>query len=73
MLKLGWQGSISVRLTLVESGSFFFQPLKLHLESPNLLVQLLLALLVLTLLLLCVSAEHACTFAQQLFLPTLDL
>ena len=43
MLRVGWPPSISDRLCSCEDGSFFFEPLQLHLQPADLLEQLGLA------------------------------
>ena len=40
MLNCWWVGSTSCRSTSAELGSFFFEPLQLHLQTPDLFVQL---------------------------------
>jgi len=62
-------------LTSIVPGSFFFQPLQLNLEPPDLLVEVRLKRLLLALLAATpsVAGEKPCTSFQQLTLPCADL
>src|SRR4030065_343650 len=73
MLTKARSRSIIARLTSIVAGSFFFEPLKLHLESPNLLIQLSLLALLPSLLLSTWPGEQAGPPFQQLLLPLADL
>ena len=73
MLRFAWSRSIRVRCTSTELGSFFFQPLQLHLQPADLLVQFGFPHRLLALAVGRAVAEHRRPLSQQLFLPSADL
>src|SRR4030042_3938770 len=73
MLNMARFRSIIARLASIVAGSFFFEPLKLHLESPDLLIEFSLLCFLLPLLLSARPGEQAGATLQQLLLPLADL
>ena len=69
MLKSGWSDSINWRLALLELGSFFFQPLKLHLEPTNLFIEFVFLDRLFSLFLPIELHEHLRPVPQELLLP----
>ena len=57
------------RLSRTEAGNFFFQPLKFHLEPPDLFIKFCFLRLLLPLLALAVAREDAGPAFQQLPFP----
>src|SRR5215207_9016295 len=73
MLNCSLLGSTSSRLRSTEAGNPFFQPLDLHVEPADLLVQLGLHGLPLLALALAAVAEQALDPVEELLLPLADL
>src|SRR5262249_11338061 len=73
MLKSGLSGSTRVRLRSAPTGSFFFQPLDLHVEPSDLLVELGLDGQALVPLAAASVAEERFDTVQELLLPLADL
>src|SRR5215213_222483 len=73
MLNLGWFGSIRDRLWSDAAGRFFFQPLDLHLEAADLLVELGLDGLSVLAFVLPPVAEEGIDAVKELLLPLADL
>src|SRR5690606_5131711 len=69
MLRAGCSVSIMPRLVSTEGGSFFFQPLQFHLESPDLLIEFRFLRCLLLPLLSPVPLKDLLPFFQELFLP----
>jgi hypothetical protein len=65
--------SIIARLAPLEARMFFPQPHKFHLESPNLFVEFRFPGNLFAPLSCSVTAEHHCSFLQELFLPATHL
>src|SRR5437868_15474328 len=63
---------MSDRFTSTETGSFFFEPLQLHLEPANLLIQLRLHCLGIDRSRLGTIAKDALSSCEQLLLPAMD-
>src|SRR6516164_6157008 len=73
MLKSGLSGSTRGRLRSTVAGSFFFQPLDLHVEPSNLLVELGLDGQALVPLAAAAVAEERFDAVEELLLPLADL
>src|SRR6516162_6523979 len=73
MLKSGLSGSTRGRLRSAAAGSFFFQPLDLHVEPSDLLVELGLEGQALVLLAAATIVEQRFDAIQELLLPLADL
>ena len=65
--------SIRGRLRSAEAGSFFFQPLNLHLEPADLLIEFGLDRLALVVVAAAPVAEQGFDAVQKLLLPVTDL
>jgi hypothetical protein len=71
-LNSAWPASISARRASAEGGSFFFEPFQLHLEPPDLLVQLPLHSLGVGAGGLGAVSEDTLRSSHQLLFPTVD-
>src|SRR4051794_12393870 len=69
MLNCGCPGSIRLRFTSTEQSSFFFQPVELHLELTDLLVEFALQVCVCSLLPLPTIRKCLSQVVQSLLLP----
>ena len=73
MLSWGFSGSTRGRLRSAAAGNFFFQPLDLHVEPTDLLVQFGLEGLALVPLASTAVAEERLGAVEELLLPLADL
>src|SRR6516165_373215 len=73
MLRSGWSGSTRGRLRSAPAGNFFFQPLDLHVEPSDLLVELGLDGQALVSLAAAAVAEERFDAVEELLLPLADL
>src|SRR6266446_9757780 len=72
MLNSGWPTSTSARCASTEAGHFFFEPVQLHFEPADLLVELGLDGLVVLGSGLATVAEQVLGAGQELLLPGVD-
>src|SRR2546423_2482125 len=72
MLNSGWPTSVSARWASTEAGSFFFDPVQLHFEPADLLIELGLHGLVILGSRLAAVAEQLLGAGQELLLPGVD-
>src|SRR5262245_10652171 len=73
MLRRGFSGSTSGRLRSAVAGNFFFQPFELHVEPPDLLVEIGLEGLALVVLAVTTVGEERLGAVEELLLPLADL